>query len=95
MGTPMTTRKKRLQVTIEPELEPILERLSIVMNRPKASLVTDMLMSALPTLIETAEVLEKAQRVKSNLDFNEFADKLVSDAHERVNSISDGFKKPI
>lgn len=95
MGTPMTTRKKRLQVTIEPELEPVLDRLSVLMNRPKASLVTDMLMTALPTLIQTADVLERAQKVKSNLDFNEFADKLVSDAHEKVNTLREGFNKPI
>lgn len=85
MGTLMTTRKKRLQITIEPELEPVLDRLSVLMQKPKATLVTDLLMSSLGVLVQTVEVLERAKQVKDGLvDMESFRQKLISDAHSQI-----------
>lgn len=85
----MTTRKKRLQITIEPELEPILERLSVLMERPKATLVTELLMSSLNTLTQTVEVLERAKQAKDGLiGIDDFRRKLISDAHSQIDILS-------
>lgn len=91
MGTPvMTTRKKRIQVTIEPELEPILDRLSVLMERPKATLITELLMSSLGVLTQTVEVLEQAKLAKDGLvDMDNFRQKLISDAHAKIDVLAD------
>lgn len=96
MGTPMTTRKKRLQITIEPELDPVLDRLSALMEKPKATLVTDLLMSSLSVLIQTADVLEQAKQVKDGLaDMETFRQKLISDAHSQIDVIGESLdQKP-
>lgn len=94
MGTPMTTRKKRLQITIEPELEPVLDRLSDLMGKPKATLVTDLLMSSLGVLSQTVEVLERAKQVKDGLsDMETFRQKLISDAHSQIDVINESFEE--
>lgn len=64
----MTTRKKRLQVTIEPELVPVLERLSVLLETPQSTIITDLLMESLPVLIQTADALELAKKGVLNLD---------------------------
>ena len=64
----MTTRKRRLQVTIEPELEPVLARLSVLLETPQSTIITDLLMESLPVLVQTADALELAQQGKLNLD---------------------------
>lgn len=66
--TNMTTRKRRLQVTIEPELEPVLLRLSQYMGIPQSTIVTNLLMESLPVLKQTADALELAS--KGQLDLN-------------------------
>ena len=63
----MATRKKRLQVTIEPELEPVLERLSRLMNKPQATLITELLLQSTPILEQTANALEAATQGKLDL----------------------------
>jgi len=64
----MTTRKKRLQVTIEPELVPVLERLSLLLEIPQSTIITDLLMESLPVLTQTADALELAKKGSLNLD---------------------------
>lgn len=66
--TMMVTRKRRLQVTIEPELEPVLIRLSALLDTPQATIITNLLMESLPVLQQTADALELAQNGKLNLD---------------------------
>ena len=66
----MTTRKRRLQVTIEPAFEPILIRLSNYLDKPQATIITDLLMESLPALTAVADALEQAKQGK--LDVSAF-----------------------
>lgn len=78
----MTTRKRRLQVTIEPELEPVLLRLSKYMGIPQSTIVTNLLMESLPVLQQTADALELASH--GRLDLNGLVGMVqqsISDAH--------------
>lgn len=63
----MTTRKRRLQVTIEPELEPVLARLSKFMGKPQSTIITDLLMESFPILEQTANALELASKGRLDL----------------------------
>lgn len=79
----MTTRKRRLQVTIEPELEPALARLSVLLEIPQSTIITNLLMESLPVLIQTADALELAKQGKLNLDgLVGMVQKSISDAQE-------------
>lgn len=83
MGTPMTTRKKRLQVTIEPELEPILERLSKFMGKPQSTIITELLMESYPILEQTAIALELASQKRLDLSgLNEAVNKGIEKARK-------------
>lgn len=64
----MATQKKRLQVTIEPELAPVLIRLSSLLEIPQSTIITNLLMESMPVLIQTADALELAKQGKLNLD---------------------------
>jgi len=64
----MARRKRRLQVPVEPELDPVLVRLSELTGIAQCTLVTNLLMESLPVLKQTVEALELAQ--KGKLDLN-------------------------
>lgn len=76
----MTTRKRRLQVTIEPALEPILLKLSNYLDKPQATIITDLLMESLPALSAVADALEQAKQGK--LDVSGFQKALANGRSE-------------
>lgn len=86
----MTTRKRRLQVTIEPALEPILLKLSNYLDKPQATIITELLMESLPALTAVADALEQAKQGK--LDVSGFQKALAigwSDIYEIDQSLSE------
>ena len=86
----MTTRKRRLQVTIEPALEPILLKLSNYLDKPQATIITELLMESLPALTAVADALEQAKQGK--LDVSGFQKALAigrSDIDEIDQSLSE------
>lgn len=56
----MATMKRRLLVTLEPEIDLVLRRLSVVRGRPQSALVRELLDAARPGLERAAELLEEA-----------------------------------
>jgi len=77
----MSTRKRRLQVTIEPELEPVLARLSKFMGKPQSTIITDLLMESFPILEQTANALELASQGRLDLTgLNEAVHKSINEA---------------
>lgn len=87
--TEMTTRKRRLQVTIEPELEPVLARLSKCMGKPQSTIITDLLMESFPVLEQTANALELAAQGK--LDLSSLND-VVNAKIQEVNELQESFR---
>lgn len=53
----MTTRYPRLQVTIDPELDAVLEGLADLQGRPKATIVRQWLVEATPAFLSAVEAL--------------------------------------
>lgn len=89
----MTTRKKRLQVTIEPELEPILERLSKFMGKPQSTIITELLMESYPILEQTANALELATQGRLDLSgLNAAVNKGIEKAQKAENELLEKMK---
>lgn len=84
----MTTRKRRLQVTIEPELEPVLARLSKFMGKPQSTIITDLLMESFPILEQTANALELATQGRLDLSgLNDVVNRSINEVVELQNEL--------
>lgn len=59
----MPTIKRRLLVTLQPELDDVLRRLGKAKGVPQARIASQLLMAGLPGLVEVARHLESAQKV--------------------------------
>jgi hypothetical protein len=64
----MATTKRRIHVSLPKELETVLVDLSVLMERPMASIVTDLLVDSLPALIQVADSLRSAKSGKLDID---------------------------
>lgn len=64
----MPTKKRRLQLSLDDDLDCALARLSKLVGRPQATIVHEMLRESLPVFIQTADALELARQGKLNLD---------------------------
>lgn len=88
----MATRKKRLQVTIEPELEPVLERLSHLMGKPQATIITELLLQSTPVLEQTANALELAIQGKLDLSgLNNVVNAKIEEANQLQSELESKF----
>ena len=88
----MATRKKRLQVTIEPELEPVLERLSRLMSKPQATIITELLLQSTPILEQTANALELAIQGKLDLSgLNNVVNAKIEEANQLQSELESKF----
>jgi hypothetical protein len=63
----MATQKRRLLVTLEPELDVLLRKLAKLRGRPQSSVVGELLQGALPTLRELVAHLEAAEKLDPRL----------------------------
>jgi hypothetical protein len=63
----MPTIKRRLLITLEPELDAVLVRLGRLKSVPQARIATGILMAGLPALQEVAGYLERAREVDAGM----------------------------
>jgi hypothetical protein len=63
----MATTKRRLLVTLDPELDAVLRRLAKAKGIPQARIVRQVMMAGLPALQEVAGYLEQAQGVDAGM----------------------------
>lgn len=80
----MATMKRRLFVTLEPELDVVLRRLSKLQKRPQAAIIREILMGGLPQLVQLADLLEQAER----LDPAAFLASMAATAHADIASVT-------
>lgn len=64
----MPTKKRRIQLCLDPDLDIVFAKLSELTGRPQSALVTELLRDTLPVLQQTVEALELAKSGKLNLD---------------------------
>lgn len=80
----MATKKRRLLVTLEPELDEVLRGLARLRGKPQASIVRGLLDSALPQLRELLRHLEAAEKMDPRLVLAKFA----AGAHHEIAAVT-------
>ncbi|WP_064534879.1 hypothetical protein, partial [Acinetobacter baumannii] len=59
-------RRKRIALSVPPEMDEVLERLAVLTNQPKTELVWEVLEEYVPVLEQTINALEQIQENKEN-----------------------------
>lgn len=60
----MTDRKPRINVTVDDDLNKLLEDLSVLMKKPKSTIITDLLVDVTPMLTDLRDALQLAEQKK-------------------------------
>jgi hypothetical protein len=82
----MPTIKPRVQVTLEPEVHAVIERLAHLQGRTRGAVIADLLDSVAPALTRTVALIEAAaaapEQVKAGLR------QVVADTHDELVGVS-------
>ena len=60
----MPSQKPRIALTVDNDLNDLLQDLSVLMKRPKSTIITDILVDVTPMLKDLKEALELAEQKK-------------------------------
>lgn len=60
----MPSQKPRIALTVDNDLNKLLEDLSVLMKKPKSTIITDLLVDVTPMLKDLKEALELAEQKK-------------------------------
>ena len=82
----MPTQKRRIQISLDPELDEVLVRLSESLKKPTSKILSELLLESLPALVQVADALDQAKSGK--LDIDGFK-KVVSVAHSELDEIEE------
>ena len=69
----MPSQKPRIALTVDNDLNDLLQDLSVLMKRPKSTIITDILVDVTPMLKDLKEALELAEQKKALKDMKEMA----------------------
>jgi len=87
-------RRKRIALSVPPEMDEILERLATLTNQPKTRLILEMLEEYTPVLEQTLNALEQIQANKENAASiaKQFASELLLDGNQKLGKIAEEVK---
>lgn len=60
----MPSQKPRIALTVDNDLNKILEDLSVLMKKPKSTIITDLLVDVTPMLTDLRDALQLAEQKK-------------------------------
>ncbi|MGP5194472.1 hypothetical protein ACTXJO_12740 [Psychrobacter celer] len=60
----MPTKKRRVALTVDDDLNKLLEDLSVLMKKPKSTIITDLLVDVTPMLTDLRDALQLAEQKK-------------------------------
>lgn len=86
----MATTKRRIQITLEPELDSVVSRISELSGSPVSKVCAELLMNSLPVLSQFAEVLELSKQ-KQTIDVQALK-KLVDEGQSMMDQIHSDMK---
>lgn len=91
----MPSRKPRVALTMPPEIDATLDRLSDLTGVPKTKLIIEMLEEYVPILEKTINALEQIQSDKENASAiaKQFANELLLDGTEKLGVVASEAKK--
>ncbi len=77
----MPSQKPRIALTVDTDLNKLLEDLSVLMKKPKSTIITDLLIDVKPMLKDLKSALELAEQKK---DIKPTLAKMTADANIRA-----------
>ena len=86
----MATSKRRIQITLEPELDAVISRISELSGSPVSRVCADLLMNSLPVLSQFVQVLELSKQ-KQTIDLDALQ-KFVDEGHSVMNQVDEEMK---
>lgn len=86
----MATSKRRIQITLEPELDAVISRISELSGSPVSRVCADLLMNSLPVLSQFVQVLELSKQ-KQTIDLDALQ-KFVDEGHSVMNRVDEEMK---
>lgn len=86
----MATSKRRIQITLEPELDLVISRISELSGSPVSRVCADLLMNSLPVLSQFVQVLELSKQ-KQSIDLDALQ-KFVKEGHALMNEVDEQMK---
>ena len=60
----MSSQKPRIALTVDDDLNKLLEDLSVLMKKPKSTIITDLLVDVTPMLTDLRDALQLAEQKK-------------------------------
>ena len=82
--------RKRIALSVSPEMDTVLDRISELTEQPKTKLIVEMLEQYMPVLEQTLEALEQIKANKDNalnIDKN-FAHEMLLDGNQKLGQIA-------
>lgn len=89
----MSSQKPRIALTVDDDLNDLLERLSKLTKQPKTRIITDMLKDAQPHLQELANALEMVQDKQNSHDAIAVLSRLSAVANQQVSVVNSEMAK--
>ena len=86
----MPTKKRRVALTVDDELNKLLEDLSVLMKKPKSTIITDLLVDVKPMLKDLKNALELAEQKK---DIKPTLAKMTAEANIRALEVNNDMLK--
>jgi predicted DNA-binding protein len=83
-------RRKRIALSVPPEMDEILERLAALTNQPKTKLILEMLEEYTPVLEQTLNALEQIHAASIA---KQFASDLLLDGNQKLGEMAAEVKK--
>ena len=83
-------RRKRIALSVPPEMDEVLERLAVLTNQPKTKLILEMLEEYAPILEQTLNALEQIKANKENAPniAKQFATEMLLDGNQKLGNIA-------
>ena len=86
--------RKRIALSVPPEMDEVLERLAALTNQPKTKLILEMLEEYVPVLEQAINALEQIQANKENASniAKQFASEMLLDGNQKLGQIASEVK---
>ena len=86
--------RKRIALSVPPEMDEVLERLAVLTNQPKTKLILEMLEEYAPILEQTLNALEQIKANKENAPniAKQFATEMLLDGNQKLGNIASEVK---
>ena len=86
--------RKRIALSVPPEMDDILDRLSALTTQPKTKLIVEMLEEYMPILEQTVDALEQIKVNKENASSiaKQFVTEMLLDGNQKLGNIASEVK---